>query len=130
MIGIWTKFLSSLIALAVSKPSILGITASINIRAGIKRLIKASAPAPSAATSVVIPAFSRTADNMPSVSGDSSTASMTGFFGQSGGMAHHCLDGGTIPVQVAIFREPAQKRQAWRGMRLCADGFVQFCQDA
>jgi hypothetical protein len=57
-----------------------------------------------------MPAPSRTADNMFSVSGASSIANITGFLGRSAIMSRQHIEGSAIAIQVTIFDEPSQGR--------------------
>src|SRR5271155_217518 len=71
--GTCASILLCLSARHASKPSMLGITASIRMTSGVILVTIASAWAPSRATSTVMPASSSASVSIRSVSGESST---------------------------------------------------------
>src|SRR5260370_11570779 len=75
MTGTWASVLLRLRRRVVSKPSMLGMTASIRMTSGVILPTIARACAPSSATSTVIPASSSASVSMRRVSGESSTTS-------------------------------------------------------
>ncbi len=71
--GTWASAVSRLMRRQVSKPSMLGMTASRRMTSGVIFSLMASACFPSSATSTVMPASSSASVSMRSVSGESST---------------------------------------------------------
>src|ERR1700678_2681729 len=128
--GTWASVLLRLRRRQVSKPSMLGITASMRMMSGVILATIASACAPSSATRTVIPASSRASVSMRSVSGESSTTSTISPV--SLGRMHPPLrlEDGEKPAQVECVDDPSQLRHGCGVVRGNGLDLVQRCADA
>src|SRR3984957_12861653 len=108
MTGTWVSILLRLSERVVSKPSMLGITASIRMTSGVILATMASAWAPSRATSTVIPASSSASVSMRSVSGESSTTNTMSLASLGRMMVTLRLQHGQEPAQIERIDDDAQ----------------------
>src|ERR1700730_3698300 len=108
MTGTCASILLRLSERVVSKPSMLGITASIRMTSGVILATMASAWAPSRATSTVIPASSSASVSMRSVSGESSTTNTMSLASLGRMMVTLRLQHGQEPAQIERIHDDAQ----------------------